>query len=223
MIKILLAEDDNEIRLLFHRFLTKNGFDVTDVTNGQEGLNAVSKNFYDLIISDIMMPVTDGYEFIRTIRENGNNTPVLMITAKNEYEDMRLGFLSGTDDYMVKPINVNEMLLRINALIHRAQIINDRSQTIGGTTLEYDTFSVTANGERIVLPQKEFMLLYKLFSSPGKLFTRQQLLNDIWGYSSDSEVHTIDVHIGRLREKFRSNADFEIVTMRGVGFKVVKK
>lgn len=223
MFKILIAEDDNEARLLFQRFLTKNGFSVTTVTNGKEALDVLSKNFFDLIISDIMMPVMDGYELVHSLRDSGDNTPVLMITAKNAYEDMRLGFLSGTDDYMVKPVNVNEMLLRINALLRRAQMANDKSQTIGNTTLEFETFTVITGGEQIILPQKEFLLLYKMFSNPGKLFTKQQLMDDIWGYNSDSDLHTIDVHIGRLREKLRDNPDFEIVTMRGVGFKVVKK
>ncbi len=223
MFKILIAEDDNELRLMFKRALTKNGFTVTDVVNGEEALNATADSSFDLIVSDIMMPVVDGYELVRTLRSNGDKTPVLMITAKSEYEDMRLGFLSGSDDYMVKPVNVNEMLLRINALLRRAQMINDHTQTIGGTTLEFDTFTAITGGNRIVLPQKEFMILYKLFASPGKLFTRQQLMDDVWGYNTDSDVHTLDVHIGRLRDKFRDNPDFEIVTMRGVGFKAVKK
>lgn len=223
MFKILIAEDDNELRLMFQRFLTRNGFSVTAVTNGKEALDVLAKDFFDLIVSDIMMPVLDGYELVRSLRDSGDNTPVLMITAKSEYEDMRLGFLSGTDDYMVKPVNVNEMLLRINALLRRAQMANDKSQTIGNTTLEFETFTVITGGEQIILPQKEFMLLYKMVSYPGKLFTRQQLMDDIWGYNTDSDVHTLDVHIGSLRNKFRDNPDFEIVTMRGVGFKVVKK
>ena len=223
MFKILIAEDDNELRLMFQRFLTRSGFSVTAVMNGKEALNVLSKDFFDLIVSDIMMPEMDGYELVRSLRDSGDNTPVLMITAKNAYEDMRLGFLSGTDDYMVKPVNVNEMLLRINALLRRAQMINDKSQTIGNTTLEFDTFTVITGGKQIILPQKEFMLLYKMFSYPGKLFTRQQLMDDIWGYNTDSDVHTLDVHIANLRNKFRDNPDFEIVTMRGVGFKVVKK
>lgn len=223
MFKILIAEDDSEVRLLFQRFLKKNGFLVTCVSNGKEALETISKDFFDLIVSDIMMPIMDGYELVRSLRESGDNTPVLMITAKNAYEDMRLGFLSGTDDYMVKPVNLNEMLLRINALLRRAQMINDKSQTIGNTTLEFETFTVFTSGEQIILPQKEFMLLYKMFSYPGKLFTRQQLMDDIWGYNTDSDVHTLDVHIGNLRNKFRDNPDFEIVTMRGVGYKVVKK
>ncbi len=223
MFKILIAEDDSEVRLLFQRFLKKNGFWVTCVTNGKEALEAMSKDFFDLIVSDIMMPIMDGYELVRSLRDSGDNTPVLMITAKNAYEDMRLGFLSGTDDYMVKPVNLNEMLLRINALLRRTQMINDKSQTIGNTTLEFETFTVFTAGGQIILPQKEFMLLYKMFSYPGKLFTRQQLMDDIWGYNTDSDVHTLDVHIGNLRNKFRDNPDFEIVTMRGVGYKVVKK
>lgn len=223
MFKILIAEDDAELRLMFQRILTKNGFAVTTSGNGREALDATGKEFFDLIVSDIMMPIMDGYELVRALRESGDTTPVLMITAKSEYEDMRLGFLSGTDDYMVKPVNVNEMLLRIYALLRRAQMANERSRTIGNTTLEFDTFTVFTAGEQIVLPQKEFLILYKLFSYPGKLFTRQQLMDDIWGYNTDSDIHTLDVHIGRLREKFRDNADFEIVTMRGVGFKVVKK
>ena len=223
MFKILIAEDDGELRLMFQRILIKNGYNVTSVANGKEALNAMANDFFDLIISDIMMPEMDGYELVSSLRESRDNTPVLMITAKSEYEDMRLGFLSGTDDYMVKPVNINEMLLRINALLRRAQMINDRKQTIGSTTLEYDTFTVISGGERLILPQKEFMILYKMFSSPGKLFTRQQIMDDVWGYNSDSDMHTLDVHIGRLREKFRDNPDFSIVTMRGVGFKVVKQ
>jgi len=185
MFKILIAEDDNELRLMFQRFLTRNGFSVTAVTNGKEALDVLSNDFFDLIVSDIMMPVLDGYELVRSLRDSGDNTPVLMITAKSEYEDMRLGFLSGTDDYMVKPVNVNEMLLRINALLRRAQMANDKSQTIGNTTLEFETFTVITGGEQIILPQKEFMLLYKMVSYPGKLFTRQQLMDDIWGYNTD--------------------------------------
>ena len=170
-----------------------------------------------------MMPVMDGYELIASLRESGNTIPVLMVTAKNEFDDLRMGFLSGTDDFMVKPINVNEMVLRVSALLRRAQMINDRRQSIGSTLLECDSLTITTNGESMILPQKEFMLLYKMASFPGRIFTRQQLMDDIWGYESSSETHTVDVHIGRLREKFRDNPDFEIVTIRGIGYKVVKK
>ncbi len=146
-----------------------------------------------------------------------------MITAKDAFDDMRLGFLSGSDDYMIKPINVNEMVLRVQALLRRAQMISDRKQTIGGTVLECDTFTVKTDESSTVLPQKEFMLLYKMASYPGRIFTRQQLMDDVWGYDSDSDSHTVDVHIGRLRDRFKDNCDFRIVTMRGVGYKVVRQ
>lgn len=222
MLKILIAEDDRELRQLFSHVLTKNGYDVKGVSNGKEALDAMDNDFYDLIISDIMMPVLDGYAFVKMLREAGNTTPVLMITAKDTFDDMQKGFLSGTDDYMVKPINVNEMLLRVQALLRRAQLINDRKLTIGGTTLELDSLTVTTENESFVLPQKEFMVLYKLASNLNKIFTRIQLMDEIWGYDTESDTHTVDVHIGRLRERFRDNKDFKIVTMRGVGYKVVK-
>lgn len=222
MLKILIAEDDRELRRLFSHVLIKHGYTVKEVSNGKEALDLLDKDYFDLIISDIMMPVMDGYELVRLLRDAGSNTPVLMITAKDAFDDMRLGFLSGTDDFMVKPINVNEMVLRVGALLRRAQMINDRRQTIGETVLECDTLTVTVKGESMVLPQKEFMLLYKMASYPGRIFTRQQLMDEVWGYDSDSDTHTVDVHIGRLRERFRESKDFKIVTMRGVGYKVVK-
>ena len=221
MFKILIAEDDSELRQLFQHVLTKNGYAVTGVSNGEEALSAVEASYFDLIISDIMMPKMDGYELVRALREAGMTTPVMMITAKDAFDDMRLGFLSGSDDYMVKPVNVNEMVLRVGALLRRAQMANERRQVIGSTVLECDSLSVHTGKETMTLPQKEFMLLYKMVSFPGRIFTRQQLMDDIWGYS-EADTHTVDVHIGRLRERFRDNIDFKIVTMRGVGYKVVK-
>lgn len=223
MLKILIAEDDRELRQLFYHVLMKNGYTVKGVSNGKEALEAIDTDYYDLIISDIMMPVTDGYEFVRQLRDSGNTTPVMMITAKDAFDDMRMGFLSGTDDYMVKPINVNEMVLRVGALLRRAQMINERRQVIGNTVLECDSLTVTTEDESVILPQKEFMLLYKMASYPGRIFTRQQLMDEIWGYGNESDPHTVDVHIGRLRDRFRDNGDFKIVTMRGVGYKVVKQ
>lgn len=222
MLKILIAEDDNELLRLFSLVLTKNGYSVKGVSNGKEALEAIDNSYYDLIISDIMMPEMDGYELVHTLRESGNTTPVMMITAKDAFDDMRKGFVSGTDDYMVKPVNVNEMVLRVGALLRRAQMINDRRQTIGGTVLECDSLTVTVKGESFILPQKEFMLLYKMAAFPGKIFTRHQLMDEIWGYDNESDTHTVDVHIGRLRDRFRDNEDFKIVTIRGVGYKVVK-
>ena len=222
MLKILIAEDDRELRQLFEHVLVKNGYSVRGVSVGQEALDAMDEEYFNLIISDIMMPVMDGYTLVRSLREAGDTTPVLMITAKDAFDDMRMGFLSGTDDYMVKPVNVNEMVLRVSALLRRAQMISERRQVIGGTTMECDSLTVTNENGSMVLPQKEFMLLYKMASFPGKIFTRQQLMDDIWGYDSESDTHTVDVHIGRLREKFRDSKDFKIVTLRGVGYKVVR-
>ena len=208
---------------LFSHVLAKNGYGVVGVSNGKEALKEIDAGYFDLIISDIMMPEMDGYELVRTLREADNQTPVLMITAKDAFDAMQLGFISGTDDYMVKPINVNEMILRVGALLRRAQLISERRLIIGTTVLECDSLTVTSRCERMVLPQKEFMLLFKMASYPGKIFTRQQLMDDIWGYDSGTDTHTVDVHIGRLRDRFRDNEDFKIVTMRGVGYKVVKQ
>lgn len=222
MFKILIAEDDVELRQLFQHVLMKNGYMVRGVSDGQEALDAMEQDYFDVIISDIMMPRLDGYELVSALRNSGNQIPVLMITAKDAFDDMRLGFLSGTDDYMVKPVNVNEMVLRVRALLRRAQMISERRQNIGNTVLECDSLTVTTPSGSMILPQKEFMLLYKMASFPGKIFTRQQLMDDIWGYDSESDTHTVEVHIGRLRERFRDNDDFKIVTIRGVGYKVVK-
>lgn len=223
MLKILIAEDDRELNRLFSHVLIKNGYAVKGVADGKEALDAMEKEYFDLIISDIMMPNVDGYELVRSLRDAGYTTPVMMITAKDAFDDMRLGFLSGSDDYMIKPVNVNEMVLRVGALLRRAQMTNDRRLVIGDTVLECDSLTVTTEEGAQVLPQKEFMLLYKMASFPGRIFTRQQLMDDIWGYESDSDPHTVDVHIGRLRDRFRENKDFRIVTMRGVGYKVVRE
>lgn len=222
MFRILIAEDDSELRQLFSHVLTKHGYNVTGVDNGAEALKALELSYYDLIISDIMMPVMDGYELVSSIRTAGFTLPVLMITAKDAFDDMRIGFMSGTDDYMIKPINVNEMVLRVGALLRRAQMINERRLTMGGTVMEVDSLTVKCDDQSFDLPQKEFMLLYKMASFPGRIFTRQQLMDDIWGYETETDSHTVDVHIARLRERFRDSKDFRIVTMRGVGYKVVK-
>lgn len=223
MFKILIAEDDRELRHLFTHVLLKQGYTVRGVSDGQEALDAFENDYYDLLISDIMMPRMDGIALVRALREAGNNTPVMMITAKDDFDDMRQSFLSGSDDYMIKPVNVNEMVLRVGALLRRAQMINERRLLIGSTVLECDSLAVRSGSECMTLPQKEFMLLYKMASYPGRIFTRQQLMDDIWGYDNESDTHTVDVHIGRLRERFRDNPDFRIVTMRGVGYKVIKQ
>lgn len=222
MFKILIAEDDRELCQLFHRVLSNNGYQTICVSDGKQALDVLDREYIDLIISDIMMPNMDGYELVSSLRDSGNGIPVLMITAKETFYDMQRGFSSGTDDYMVKPIDVNEMVLRVGALLRRAKMISDRKQVIGNTVLEYDSMTVTSDGKSMVLPQKEFMLLYKLTSYPGRIFTRQQLMDDIWGLDSETEPRTVDVHINRLRDRFRDNKDFEIVTIRGLGYKAVK-
>ncbi len=222
MFRVLIAEDDEELSNLFQRVLIKNGYSVTGVSNGKEVLQALENDYFDIIISDIMMPVMDGYHLVRNLRDAGNTIPIMMITAKDAFDDMRLGFMSGTDDYMVKPVNVNEMVIRVGALLRRAKMMSEHKQTIGDTVLENDTFTVISEGQKYILPQKEFLLLYKMVSYPGRIFTRKQLMDEVWGYESETDTHTVEVHVGRLREKFRDNKDFKIVTMRGVGYKVVK-
>ena len=223
MFQILIAEDDTQLRQMFCRVLQRSGFTPIPAADGQEALEILEREVVDLIVSDIMMPRVDGYELVQALRESGIQIPVLMITAKDRFQDMQMGFLSGTDDFMVKPVNVNEMVLRINALLRRAKMISERRQSLGGTVLEFDGFTLRCRDGVQMLPQKEFQLLYKLASYPGRIFTRQQLMEDIWGPDSESDVHTVDVHVGRLRERLRDNPDLEIVTVRGLGYKVVRK
>ncbi len=222
MFRILVAEDDDALQQLFCRVLNRNGFSAVGVPDGQAALDLLDREYIDLIVSDIMMPRMDGYALVQSLRESGNDIPVLMITARDGFRDMQFGFQSGADDYMVKPINVNELILRVNALLRRAKMVSERRQVVGGTVLDYDSFTVSEDGEVSILPQKEFQLLYKLLSSGGQIFTRQQLMDEIWGPDSPTEPRTVDVHINRLRDRFRNSRDFEIVTVRGIGYKAVK-
>ncbi|WP_017211693.1 response regulator transcription factor [Clostridium beijerinckii] len=222
MFHILIVEDDKELRELFSTVLLKNGYRTTGAKDGIEALNVLDKEYIDLIISDIMMPNMDGFELIKSIRDAQFNLPILMITAKERFQDKQRGFLLGIDDYMVKPIDVNEMVLRVGALLRRAQIISERKQSVGDTMLEYDSLSVYQNGEATVLPQKEFYILYKLISYPNRIFTRQELMDEFWGLDSETDIRTVDVHINRLRDRFKNNIDFDILTVRGLGYKVVK-
>lgn len=223
MFRILVAEDDAELRQLFCRVLARSGFTPVPAADGREALALLEREYVDLIVSDVMMPGVDGYELVQTLRDAGSQVPVLMITARDRFQDVQQGFLSGTDDYMIKPVNVNEMVLRVNALLRRAKTIADRRLTVGSTVLEYDLFAVSRGEATAVLPQKEFQLLYKLASYPGRIFTRQQLMDDIWGVASETDTHTVDVHINRLRDRLRGNPDLEIVTVRGLGYKAVRR
>jgi DNA-binding response OmpR family regulator len=221
MEKILIAEDDADLLRLFQTVLKKEGYEVIPVEDGEQALSYLNTEYVDLIISDIMMPNMDGYQLIRALRDAGQKTPILLITAKEGFDDMRKGFSLGTDDYMVKPVNLNELILRVQALIRRSRMQGERHQSFGPMTLEMDSMTVTVGDQSQVLPQKEFMLLYKLLSSTGKIFTRQQLMDDIWGADSPSDVRTVDVHVNRLRERFRDLPDYEIVTVRGLGYKII--
>ncbi len=223
MFDILVVEDDKELRHLFCTILRKNGYTCLEAENANIALDILQNRFVDLIISDIMMPIMDGYSFIQAIRNAKYEQPVLIITAKDTFYDMEKGFHSGADDYMVKPININEMVLRVGALLKRAQINNEKKILVGNTLLEYDSFTISYDGKEETLPQKEFLLLFKFASTLNRIFTRQQLMDEIWGPDTETDPRTIDVHIGRLRERFRENQDFEIITVRGLGYKAVKK
>ncbi len=223
MFHILVADDDKHTRQLFRAILERENYTVTTAENGQQALDVMDREHIDLVILDIMMPVMDGYAFTRTLRESNNNLPILMVSAKQLPEDKRKGFLVGTDDYITKPIDEVEMLLRIRALLRRAQIAADRRIVLGNVTLDYDTLTVSRGQDAQELPQKEFLLLYKLLSYPGKIFTRIQLMDEIWGVDSDTGWETVTVHIGRLRKRFEGWDEFEIVSVRGLGYKAVKK
>ena len=189
--------------------------------DGEEALAKFNDSGFDLIVLDVMLPQMDGFVFTRTLRESGNDVPILMVTAKESLQDKRLGFLSGTDDYMVKPVDEEEMMLRIAALLRRSHIAADRKLQIGSTELNFTSLSITVNGKNESLPKKEFLLLFKLLSSPGRIFTRRQLMDEIWDLDTESDERTVDVHINRLRDRFRDSQDFEIQTVRGLGYKAI--
>ena len=222
MFRILVAEDDRGTRRLMEDVLLDAGYEPVSVSNGQEALDILEQKHIDLLLLDVMMPKLDGFELLRQLRDYGYDLPVMMVTAKQTLPDKKQGLRLGADDYMVKPVDEEEMLLRIAALLRRAQAVTERKLVIGSTTLLYDNFSVHFQGESKELPKKEFLLLYKLLSTPNKTFTRQQLMDEIWDMDSNSDEHTVVVHINRLREKFRGCPDFEIVTVRGLGYKAVR-
>lgn len=223
MFHILVADDDKNTRLFLTAVLQDAGYTVTAVCNGEEALEAMEVKHIDLAVLDIMMPKMDGYELTRCLRESNNNLPILMVSAKQLPADKHKGFSVGTDDYITKPIDDEEMLYRIKALLRRAKIANEHRIVIGEVVLDYDAFTVSRPGEMHTLPQKEFLLLYKLLSYPGKIFTRIQLMDEIWGADSDTGWETVTVHIGRLRKRFEGWQEFEIESVRGLGYKAVKR
>ena len=223
MFHILVVEDNDNTRKLMQAVLSQNGYEPIPARDGLEALEVLDRKHVDLIVLDIMMPRMDGYEFTETLRASGSEIPILMVTAKEKPADKHKGFIIGTDDYMVKPVDEEEMLLRIAALLRRSRIVNEHRLEIGATMLDYDSLTVTSDLGVVELPKKEFMLLFKLLSYPNKIFTRRQLMDEIWDMDSESDERTVDVHINRLRDRFRRNNDFEIVTVRGLGYKAVKR
>ena len=223
MFRILVVEDDKNARRLMSAVLTRYGYEPVCAADGVEALEILDHKHIDLVILDVMMPRMDGYEFTNTLRMAGNTLPILMVTARETQDDKKRGFIIGADDYMVKPVDEEEMILRIAALLRRSQIAGEKKLTVGGTTLFYDALSVETGTGFLELPQKEFLLLFKLLSYPNKIYTRRQLMDEIWDMDSESDERTVDVHVSRLRDRFRDNPDFDILTVRGLGYKAVIK
>ncbi|MBE6664318.1 MAG: response regulator transcription factor [Ruminococcaceae bacterium] len=222
MIRILVVDDDDNTRMFLQAVLENNGYTVSTASNGKRALEVMDKEHIDLVVLDIMMPEMDGYEFTKIVRESQNNLPILMVSAKQLPSDKHKGFIVGTDDYITKPIDDEEMLYRIKALLRRAKIATEHRIEIGDAVLDYDSLTVSRRDEVQELPQKEFLLLYKLLSYPGKIFTRIQLMDEIWGADSDTGWETVTVHIARLRKRFEGWEEFSIESVRGLGYKAVK-
>ena len=222
MFHILVVDDDKNTRLYLKAVLEADNYNVCTACNGREALELMDSEYIDLVVLDIMMPEMDGYEFTSLLRQSNNDLPILMVSARQLPADRHKGFLVGTDDYITKPIDETEMLLRIKALLRRARIVSERRIVIDDVLLDYDSMTVTRGNEVIELPQKEFLLLYKLLSYPGKIFTRIQLMDEIWGADSDTGWETVTVHIGRLRKRFEGWNEFKIESVRGLGYKAVR-
>lgn len=223
MIKVLIVEDNHNLRKMIDIYLKQNNFETHVSCNGVEALDILEKNHIDLIICDIMMPKMDGFELTKEIRSVYPNLPIIIVTAKGAKEDKIKGFKLGIDDYMTKPIDLEELLMRIQALLRRYNINNEHKLNIGDIQLDYDNLSISKGEELLYLPKKEFYLLYKLLSYPGKIFTRMELMDEIWGMDTESDEQTVNVHIRRLREKFKNYDEFEIITVRGLGYKAEKR
>ena len=222
MFRILVVDDDKNTRLFMSALLGGAGYTVLLAEDGARALDVMDREHVDLVVLDVMMPNMDGYELTSALRECNPSLPILMVSAKQLPEDKRRGFLVGTDDYMTKPVDDEELLLRVKALLRRARIVNEKKIVIGGVTLDYDSLTVSRAGETVELPQKEFMLLYKLLSYPGTIFTRIQLMDEIWGADSNTGWETVTVHIARLRKRFDDWGEFSIESVRGLGYKAVK-
>ena len=219
MFSILVVEDDEILNKMIGVKLRQESYSVFAAFDGVQALDILDKEHIDLIISDIMMPNMDGYELTKELRNVAYTIPILMVTAKTQMEDMEKGFQAGTDDYMIKPVNLKEMVLRVKALLRRSQIANEKKLVIGSTILDYDALTIKTKEGDFEMPPKEFYLLFKLLSYPNKIFTRQELMDEIWGMDSEVDDRTVDSHIKKLRRKFENCIDFEIITIRGLGYK----
>ena len=222
MFRILVVDGDRKTRKAAVDLLVDAGYEPVPAANGPEALDILERKHIDLLLLDVVLPKMDGFELLRQLRASGCDLPILVVTARQSLADRKLGLRLGADDYIPKPADDEELLLRIAALLRRCRAVTDHRLTVGSTVLTYDNFSVEYGGTSTELPRKEFLLLYKLLSSPNKTFTRRQLMDEIWDMDSDSDEHTVVVHIGRLREKFRHDPDFEILTIRGLGYKAVR-
>ena len=223
MVTILIVDDNEKIRKLMEIYLKREGYNVLHADNGEKALEVLYANTADLIVADIMMPEMDGYELTQSLRDANYIIPILMVTAKDTFPDKKKGFELGADDYLTKPVDMEELVLHVKALLRRSKISSDRQITVGNIVFDYESLEIRTPGETIELPKKEFYLLYKLLSYPKKIFTRQELMDDIWGLDSEADERTVDVHIKRLREKFAGYPEFEITTIRGLGYKGVLK
>ena len=223
MFVVMVVEDDPHARKLICTVLERGGYSALPACDGQEALDLLDCKHVDLMIVDLMMPRMGGYELVKTLRDAGYDLPILIATAREALEDKCHGLRLGADDYMVKPLSEEELLLRVAALLRRAKIATERKITVGSTTLDYDAFTVTEGDTVHSLPQKEFLLLFTLLSYPDKIFTRRRIMDELWDLTSETDERTVDVHINRLRDRFRASQDFEIVTIRGLGYKAVKR
>jgi len=221
MFNVLVVEDDKNLKKLMVTYLKRNNYTVFEANNGIHALDIIDKQYIDLVISDVMMPEMDGFELLNELRTSNYEIPIMLITAKGDISDKKQGFILGADDYMVKPVDMEEMILRVSVLLKRVKSANTRKIVIGDLVIDYDQLNVTKHGKVYNLAQKEFYLLYKLISTPNTIFSRQELIEEIWGLESESEYRTVDVHIKRLREKLSDLNEFEIVTVRGAGYKVI--
>ena len=221
MFRILVVEDDRELNQQVCSYLKQHGYEAVGCLSANDAFNTLYNDLYDLIVSDIMMPGMDGFEFARTVRENSKDMPILFMTARDDFAAKRQGFQIGVDDYMVKPIDLEELVLRIGALLRRAKIANSHRITVGNVVLDADERSCAMDGEEVTLTTREFNILYKLLSYPKKTFTRAQLMDEFWDADSSSTLRTVDVYMTKLRDKFADCDAFEIQTVRGLGYKAV--